>query len=143
VLQLLCQGINRLVDFEGKLLQAPRDLDGPSFVAEVPLELADDRRSGVGRELDLTLDIEAIDSLDEAYRADLYEVVDRLSAIAESARKVLHEVQVHGDELVSRLLVALETIAAEQLPGVGLVPGELSRLFARAVPNRYRRRPHA
>jgi hypothetical protein len=51
-----------VVHLEGELLQPPRDLDRPSLVAEVALELTDDGRRGVGRELDRTLDVEAIGS---------------------------------------------------------------------------------
>jgi len=52
-------------------------------------------------------DVETVDRLDQPDGRDLDEVVDRLAAVAEPARQVLGEVEVHLDELVARLLIAV------------------------------------
>ena len=92
-LEALRQLVHGLVHPKRQLLESPRDLDGPPLVAEVPLQLADNRRRGIGGELDLAAGVEAVDGLDEADRADLDEVVDRLAAVTEPAREVLHQVR--------------------------------------------------
>ena len=74
---------------------------GPALVAEVALDLADDRRGGVGRELDAALEVEAVDRLDQADRADLDEVVVGLAAVAEPAGQVLDQGQVQLDQRVA------------------------------------------
>ena len=60
---------------------------------------------GVRRELDPALEVEAVDRLDQADRADLDEVVERLAAAGEPAGEVLDEGQVQPDQLVARRLV--------------------------------------
>ena len=88
-----------------QLLQPARDPDRPALVPEVPLDLADDRRGGVRGELDAAVEVEAVDRLDQADRADLDEVVERLAAAGEPAGEVLDERQVQPDQLVPRRLV--------------------------------------
>ena len=82
------------VDGEIEFLQAARHLDRPAFVAKVALDLADDRRRRVGRELDAALEVEAIDRLEQADRSDLHEIVERLAAVGELHGEKAHEVQV-------------------------------------------------
>ena len=64
--------VGELVEHAGEpdaeLLQAPRDVHRPGLVAEVPADLADDRRHRVARELDPAVDVEAVDGLDQAER---------------------------------------------------------------------------
>jgi len=57
-----------------QLLQAARHTHRPALVAEMPLDLTDDVRRRVGGQLDTALQVEAVDRLDEADRADLNEV---------------------------------------------------------------------
>jgi hypothetical protein len=91
---------------EGRLqfLCAPRDVDEPPGVAEVPLQLAQDGRRGVRRELEATLGIEAVDGLDEPDRADLDEVVHGLVAAGEPTREVDDQRHVLLDETIAQLL---------------------------------------
>src|SRR5207247_2544289 len=51
-----------------QLLEAARDADGPALVAEVPLDLPDDVRRRVRRQLDTAVEIEAVDCLDQPDR---------------------------------------------------------------------------
>src|ERR1700676_5717047 len=92
---------DRAVDAEVELLQPARHLDRPTFVAEIAFDLADDRRRRVGRELDPALEIEPIDRLEQADRADLNEVVECFTAIGELERQVANEVEVRDDELIA------------------------------------------
>jgi hypothetical protein len=47
----------------------------------VPLDLADDVRRRVGRELDAAVDVEAVDRLDKPDAADLHEVLELFAAV--------------------------------------------------------------
>ena len=87
----------RRADLHAQLLEPARHPDRPALVAEVALDLADDRRGGVRRELDAAVGVEAVDRLDQPDRADLDEVLERLAAVAEAAGAVLdqRQVQVH------------------------------------------------
>src|SRR5512132_412222 len=49
-----------------QLLEAARHADRPTLVAEMALDLSDDVRGRVGRQLDAAVDVEAVDRLDEA-----------------------------------------------------------------------------
>ena len=69
------------------------------------LDLTDDRGGGVGRELDLTREVKAVDGFDQTDRADLNEVLQRFPATAEATREVVHEGEVHRDELVQCALM--------------------------------------
>ncbi len=69
----------------------------------MPLDLADDGRRRVRGELHPALGIEAVNGLDKPDRRDLGQVVERLATVAEAAGQVLHQRQVHPDELVTDL----------------------------------------
>ncbi len=88
---------------QSQLLEAPRHADRPALVAEVTLDLTDDRGRRVRRELDAAVRVEAVDRLDQTDRGDLGQVVQRLAAVAEAAREVLDERQVHPDQPVAQL----------------------------------------
>jgi len=47
----------------------------------VPLDLADDVRRRVGRQLDAPVEVEAVDRLDQADGADLDEILELLAAV--------------------------------------------------------------
>ena len=86
-----------------QLLQAARHADRPALVAEVPLDLADDVRRRVRRQLDAAVDVEAVDRLDEADAADLDEILELLAAIGVAAGERADERQVLLDQLLARL----------------------------------------
>src|SRR5581483_10643928 len=86
----------------------------PAAVAEVALDLADDVRRRVGRQLDAAVEVEAVDRLDQADRADLDEILELLAPERVAPRERAHERHVLLDQLLARLQVALLVVAAEQ-----------------------------
>src|SRR5205823_4239726 len=86
----------------------------PALVAEVPLDLADDVRRGVRRQLDAAVEVEAVDRLDEPDGADLDEVLELLAAIRVATRQRPHQRHVLLDQLLAGSEVALLVIAAEE-----------------------------
>ena len=103
-LQLGPTGGERRLEF----LRPPGHVYQPSGVAEIPLDLSENRRRRVGGKLQAAVGIEAINGLQQSDRADLHQVGHWLVATAEPAGEVLHERHVHLDELVSQHL-ALRT----------------------------------
>jgi hypothetical protein len=77
-----------------ELLEAARDADRPALVAEVPLDLPDDVRRRVRRELDAPIDVKAVDRLDEADAAHLDEILELLAAVRIAAGQRADERQV-------------------------------------------------
>ena len=61
--------LDELRQLDVQLLEAARHAHRPAAVAEVALDLADDVRRRVGRELDAAVDVEAVDRLDQADRS--------------------------------------------------------------------------
>ena len=98
--------LDRAREPEAQLLHAARDVQRPGAVAEVPLDLADDRRHRVGRELDAALGVEALDREQQADRADLDEVLERLPAARVARGEAAHERQVALDDAVAGARVA-------------------------------------
>src|SRR5215218_5014916 len=86
---LLGQLGHHLVQPQVQLLEPPGHPHRPALVAEVALELADDGRGGVGRELHLPLQVEAVDGLQQPDGAHLDQVLQRLPAVAEAPEQVL------------------------------------------------------
>src|SRR5205085_202070 len=64
-----------------ELLDVARDADHPAAITEMALDLARDRRDREGREAHVSVEVEAVDRLDEAERGDLLEVVQRLALV--------------------------------------------------------------
>ena len=100
-------------DPERPVLDRPRHMERPPAVAEVTLELAEDRRDREAREAGALGRVEAVDRLDQAERGDLHEVVERLVRVAVAAREAARERQEPLDELAAdgggaRLRVLLE-----------------------------------
>ena len=89
--QLGRQLVEHAREADAQLLEAARDVHRPRLVAEVPPDLADDRRHGVARELDAAVDVEPVDGLDQPERADLDEVLERLAATRVAVRERPHE----------------------------------------------------
>ncbi len=104
--ELAAQLLDQLRELEVQLLEAARNVHRPAAVAEVALDLADDRRHGVRLERHPAVEVEAVDRLDQPDRADLDQVVEwfALAGIATGDRP--HERHVLFDQLVARPLVA-------------------------------------
>src|SRR5260370_27429817 len=85
--------VHVLVQGQLEFLPPPRAADGPALVTEMPLDLPDDGRRGVGGELDAPAEIEPVDGLDQPDRGHLGQVVEPLAAVPEPARQVLDQRQ--------------------------------------------------
>ena len=70
-----------------ELLQPTGDGDRPDPVAKVALELSDDRREDVGDEVDLPLEVEAVDRLDEPEGGHLLQVFELLAPTPRSVSR--------------------------------------------------------
>ena len=104
--QLLRQRLGRAAHRERALLEVARHVQRPSLVAEVALQLAQDRGRGVARELRAAPGLEAVDGLDQAEARDLHEVVERLVGVRVAQRQVAGERQEPLAELLARGEVA-------------------------------------
>ena len=80
-----------LVSSATAFLQVARDAHGPALVAEVALELAQDRRDGEGGERDGAARVEPIDRLDQPERGNLHEVLERLPGTGVAAGELPRE----------------------------------------------------
>ena len=96
------------------LLQVARDAHRPALVAEVALELAEDRRDGERRERRLALGVEAIDRLEQPERRDLDQVVELLAAALVAPCELACERQEALHELLARGRVVLAVVADQQ-----------------------------
>src|SRR3954454_4321251 len=108
------QPFDELGELHVQLLQAARDTHRPAAVAEVALDLADDVRRCVRRELDAAREVEAIDCLDQADRPDLHQVVELFAAVAVPACERAHQRHVLLDQLLACRKVAFLVVPAEQ-----------------------------
>src|SRR6185437_609510 len=108
------QALDGLVDLQHALLHAAGHVERPAGVAEVALQLTEDRRHGVARKARTVLRLEAVDRLDEADRGNLHEVVERLAGALVAPREPAGKRQEALDELLSGEHVALRLITAEQ-----------------------------
>ena len=100
-----------------ELLHVARHPQHPPAIAEVALDLAGDRRYREGRELDLAVEIEAIDGLQQPDRRDLLEVVERLALVRVAPRQAARQRKHPGDELLARLVVLLVVPPAQERTG--------------------------
>ena len=96
------RGLDRAGELEAQLLHPARHVDGPRAVAEVALDLADDRRHGVRRELHASIDVEALDRQHEPDGADLHEILHRLAAARVTRGDLADERHELLDDLVAR-----------------------------------------
>src|SRR5439155_3305960 len=106
---------DRSVDAQRELLQVAWDPYRPRAVAEMALELAEDRRDGVAGEGDVAFGVEAVDRLDEPERRDLEEVLERLLRALVAARELARQRQEALDERLARRGVAVALMAQEEL----------------------------
>ena len=120
------------VDLQGELLEVARHADRPRLVAEVALELAEDRRDRAAQDRHLALRIESVDRLDQADRGDLDQVVERLLGALIAPRQLAGQRQEALDQLVAGAGLAVAQVADEELAilpstGAGLVVHECWR----------------
>jgi hypothetical protein len=92
-------------------------VDRPSLVANVALDLAEDRRHRVGRKRGPAIRIEPLSGFDQAEARDLKEVVERFLRVPVARRERARERQVTPHELVARAAVA-GLPAAGELAGI-------------------------
>ena len=104
------------VDADGHLLQVARHAHRPAAVAEVALELAEDRRHRERGERGRPLRLEAVDRLQQAERGDLDQVVERLAAALVAPRKLARQRQEALHERLARGGIAVAVVALEQPP---------------------------
>ena len=87
----------------------------PALVAEVALQLAEDGRCGVARELRAAAGFEAVDRLDQAEARDLQQVVERLVGVRVAQREIASQRQETLHQLLTRGEVAELVIANQEL----------------------------
>ena len=83
------------------------------------LQLTDDRRCRVRRELEAAIGVEPVDRFQQADGRDLDQVVERLAAVGEPSREVLGQTEVSCDELVAQRGVARRGVVGELLAELG------------------------
>ena len=88
-------------ELEVELLDAAAGAHGPALVAEVPLQLADDRPGREGGEVDAAGRVEPVDRLDQRHRRHLHEVVQRLAPVEEASGELVGQPEVGGDQLLA------------------------------------------
>ena len=110
-----------LLDLGHELLDRARDADGPAEVAEVALDLAEDRRDGERGERQPAVRVEALDRLQQAERGDLFDVLALWTGEITTG-EVTGERKKTLDELLFRPLVALGSVELEQGGDVTLPP---------------------
>src|SRR5215203_773341 len=119
-------------------MQAAGDADGPDPVAEVALQLAEDRWRGEGGEGRAAIGIETVDRVDEAEARHLQQVVEGLAGPAIAQRQVFREGQVATNQLLANRRVAVldepgpeRALAGQALAGArGRLVWVFPRLFA-------------
>src|SRR5207249_604726 len=99
--------------WESSSAPPPGDAHGPALVAEMALQLADDRWRGVGGELESPLRVEAVDGFQEPDRRHLDEVVEGLAPVGEAPGEVLGQPEMGGDELVPQAGVSRAVVLVE------------------------------
>ena len=87
-----------------QLLEPARHLDRPAVVAEVPADLAHDRRHRERHEVRAGVDVEPDHGVHQADAGDLHEVVARLTAAVEATRDVVGQRQAALDDAVTLTL---------------------------------------
>ena len=108
--------VGHAVDLDRQLLEVARHPHRPALVAEVALDLAEDRGNRERRERRLARRVEAVDRLEQAERGDLDEVVERLPAALVAAGELARQRQEALDELLARRDVAVAVVADQQAP---------------------------
>jgi hypothetical protein len=104
---------NRTVDLYPALLDRARDANGPSRVAEVALDLAENRRHREARERRAALELVPVDRFDEPDARHLDQVVHRLAGGAVAPRELAREGQESRDEAFARAQVTILEVRLE------------------------------
>jgi hypothetical protein len=117
------------IDLHRQLLQVARNPHGPARVAEVALELADDRRHDERGERRLPPGVEAVDRLEQGERRHLHEVVELLAAALIAAGELARERKEARHELLACGRIAL-AVVADQQPAVLARPCRARVAFA-------------
>jgi len=112
--------------FRHPVMEAAGNADGPDPVAEMALQLAEDRRRGEGGEGGAPVGVEAVDRVDETEARDLQEVVEGLARPAVAKGEVFREGQVAADQLLADRRVTIfdearpeRSLACQPLAGAG------------------------
>ena len=95
---------------EHQFLKIAGHTNRPRPVAEVPLQLSDDRERRERRERHAALRLESIDRVQQADVRDLDEVLERFPAPHEPSREILGERLEPFDESIARVRLALEPL---------------------------------
>jgi hypothetical protein len=106
VAQALRSQVRLAPECRRKLLLAARDADRRRAIAQVPAQLAFDRRRGIRGERNASTCVEASSRGDEPDRSHLHEIVQRLAASGIAAGERTHKRQVPADEVYARLRTA-------------------------------------
>src|SRR5205807_2035348 len=102
-------------DRQRPLLEIAGDVDRPALVAEVALELADDRGSGEAREFLAAPRLESLDGVQQPDRGDLDEVIQWLAAVYVAQSELARERQKAPDQLLPDGRLAVQVVGLEQL----------------------------
>src|ERR1700722_4680547 len=90
-----------MAELQVDLLHPPRGAHGPAAIAEMPLQLTNERPRCKSAELHTPFRLEAIKRLDERERGHLHQIVIGLAPIHEPARQLMREAQICFHDLVS------------------------------------------
>ena len=110
-------------DLQAHLLQPARNPYRPALVAKPALDLPDDGRCGIRRELDTSRRVVTVDCLDQADGRDLDEVVVRFAAVAEASGQMLHEWLVDADQLAADVAATRFVRGEHRQPEPGTLRG--------------------
>jgi len=113
--KLLRQPLALARGLQRALLQVARDVKRPALVAEVALQLAEDRRRGVAGKAGTTARLVAVDRLQEPDVGDLDQILDRLVRVRVAQRQVAGEREEPLDQLPPSGQVARPGVADEEL----------------------------
>src|SRR5437588_805223 len=121
----------RFFHLERLLLCTTWDVHRPTEIAEVALQLSQDRRNCERRERGPAFGVEPIYCLDEAEARDLHQIFERLAWAGVAARKLAGQWQEPFDQFLPGSRVMLLLPPYEQVRGVG--SGNRESLHVRRV----------
>ncbi len=104
-----------LFNLERQLLDAARYMHDPAAIAEVALQLAEDRRNREGLEGDAPSRVEAVDRLHQPEAGDLLEVLDRLMRAAVAVRELVGQRQEAPNQRLSSVGITVLLPGDEQM----------------------------
>src|SRR5918996_1318437 len=91
-------------------------MDRPPGVAEVALQLSEDRGDCIGRERGAAGRVEAVDRLHESHACDLHQVVEGLVLALVATRELARQGQEPLDQLLAGRRVARLVVANQETP---------------------------